>query len=298
MGALDACGVCNGPGAVEECGCSGIPAGDCDCDGNQHALGVCGGSCTADADADGICDDVDDCVGTPDVDGVCNGDCTADADADGICDDVDDCVGQLDECGICNGPGATGDCGCDDIPVGDCDCNGNQLDALGVCGGLRRMRMRTGFVMTSTTAWALDAIGVCNGTARRTSSDGICDDVDDCIGRLDECGVCNGPGAITTAGAPPCQTRIVTATETSSTPLAIAVGPARRMPMGMASAMMWTTAWVTWTPVACAMAPAPSTNAGATTFPMGIATATETSWTPVESVEAPVTLSAAVRRSR
>ena len=37
---------------------------DCDCDGNQlDALGVCGGDCAADADADGICDDVDDCVG-------------------------------------------------------------------------------------------------------------------------------------------------------------------------------------------------------------------------------------------
>ena len=64
----DECGVCGG---------DGIPAGDCDCDGNQlDALGVCGG------------------------------DCAADADADGICDDVDDCVGALDECGICNGPGA------------------------------------------------------------------------------------------------------------------------------------------------------------------------------------------------
>ena len=174
VGALDACGVCNGPGAVEECGCSGIPAGDCDCDGNQlDALGVCGGSCTADADADGICDDVDDCVGTPDAIGVCNGDCSADADADGICDDVDDCIGQLDECGICNGPGATGDCGCDDIPAGDCDCNGNQFDAIGDCGG-------------SCTA---DADG-----------DGICDDVDDCVGDLDVCGVCNGPGAIYDCG--------------------------------------------------------------------------------------------------
>ena len=28
------------------------------------------------------------------------------------------------------------DCGCSDIPVGvDCDCDGNQLDALGECGG-------------------------------------------------------------------------------------------------------------------------------------------------------------------
>ena len=32
---------------------------DCDCNGNLlDALGICGGDCTADADADGICDDV------------------------------------------------------------------------------------------------------------------------------------------------------------------------------------------------------------------------------------------------
>ena len=36
---------------------------------------------------------------------VCGGDCVADADADGICDDVDQCVGELDACGVCNGPG-------------------------------------------------------------------------------------------------------------------------------------------------------------------------------------------------
>ena len=29
--------------------------------------------------------------------------CTADVDADGICDDVDDCIGAFDQCGICNG---------------------------------------------------------------------------------------------------------------------------------------------------------------------------------------------------
>ena len=57
----DDCGICNGPGAIYECGCADIPVGDCDCDGNQlDALGVCGGDCTADADVDGICDDVDD----------------------------------------------------------------------------------------------------------------------------------------------------------------------------------------------------------------------------------------------
>ena len=140
--AVDCAGECGGSAVADECGvCNGdgIPAGDCDCNGNQlDLLGVCGGSCTADADADGICDDADDCVGT------------------------------VDACGICNGPGAIYACGCSDIPAGDCDCDGNALDALGVCGG----------------ACAADA-----------DADGICDDADPCVGQLDECGVCNGDGS-------------------------------------------------------------------------------------------------------
>ena len=42
-----------------------------------------------------------------------------------------------DACGICDGPGAIYECGCADIPEGDCDCNGNVLDECGVCGGSR-----------------------------------------------------------------------------------------------------------------------------------------------------------------
>ena len=39
------------------CGCSDIPAGDCDCEGNQlDVVGVCGGDCTIDNDENGICD--------------------------------------------------------------------------------------------------------------------------------------------------------------------------------------------------------------------------------------------------
>ena len=46
---IDECGVCGG---------SGIPASDCDCDGNQlDAIGVCGGSCLKDEDNNGTCDD-------------------------------------------------------------------------------------------------------------------------------------------------------------------------------------------------------------------------------------------------
>ena len=71
-----------------------------------------------------------------------------DADADGICDDVDDCVGELDACGVCNGPGEIYECGCADIPEGDCDCDGNQLDALGECG---MTALKTPMPMASVT---------------------------------------------------------------------------------------------------------------------------------------------------
>ena len=164
----DECGECNGPGPIYACGCSEMPPGDCDCDGNQlDALGVCGGDCQSDLDGDGICDSDDECVGFPDACGICNGpgpiydcgcedldantcdcqgnqldalgicggNCAADLDGDGICDTNDDCVGEVDICGVCNGPGPIGACGCFDLPAGACDCLGNQLDALGVCGG-------------------------------------------------------------------------------------------------------------------------------------------------------------------
>ena len=63
VGAYDACGVCNGPGEIYECGCSDIPEGDCDCDGNQATEFVdCDGNCLQDVDGDGQCDDIDDCI--------------------------------------------------------------------------------------------------------------------------------------------------------------------------------------------------------------------------------------------
>ncbi|MDA0729786.1 MAG: hypothetical protein O3C18_08865, partial [Bacteroidetes bacterium] len=71
---------------------------------------ACNYDSTATAD-DGSCTFAEanyDCEGNcinEDALGVCGGDCAADADSDGICDDVDDCVGALDACGVCNGPG-------------------------------------------------------------------------------------------------------------------------------------------------------------------------------------------------
>ena len=81
-----------------------------------------------------------------------------DQDNDGICDDVDPCVGEYDECGECNGDG---------IIDNECDCEGNILDQCGVCGG-----------------FGVDQ-----------DNDGICDDVDPCVGEYDECGECNGDGS-------------------------------------------------------------------------------------------------------
>lgn len=75
------------------------------------------------------------CLFNGDALGICGGNCPADVDNDGVCDTVDDCVGTLDACGVCNGPGPIYACGCAEVPEGDCDCQGNQLDVLGVCGG-------------------------------------------------------------------------------------------------------------------------------------------------------------------
>ena len=53
----------------------------------------------------------------------CNDICLVDSDEDGICDEFDSCFGEIDECGVCAGPGAVYECGCEDIPTGDCDCS-------------------------------------------------------------------------------------------------------------------------------------------------------------------------------
>ena len=347
VGALDACGVCNGPGEIYECGCSDIPAGDCDCDGNQlDALGVCGGDCAADADADGICDDVDDCVGELDACGVCNGpgeiyecgcsdipagdcdcdgnqldslgvcggDCAADADADGICDDVDDCVGELDACGVCNGPGEAYECGCADIPEGDCDCDGNQFDALGVCGGdcaadadadgicddvddcvgeLDACGVCNGPGEIYECGCAdipegdcdcdgnqLDACGVCGGSGVDADMDGICDDVDDCVGAFDDCGVCNGDNSSCTgcADSAACNYDEPPSTTDHACTWTLAACAVVRvwMPTWTAFAMTWTTVSAPLTHVACAMVLARFTSADALTSQKGTATATAT----------------------
>ena len=133
-------------------------------------------ACNYDAQAtedDGSCQQVDAC-------GVCGG--------NGIPEGDCDCNGnQADECGVCGGSG---------IPEGDCDCNGSQEDECGVCGGAG---IPEGDCDCSGSQ--LDALNVCGGSCSADAdADGICDDVDDCVGTVDACGVCNGPGAVLACG--------------------------------------------------------------------------------------------------
>ena len=150
----DECGVCNGPGAIYDCGCSDIPEGDCDCEGNVvDALGACGGTCAADEDGDGICDD------------------------------GDSCVGEADECGVCNGPGAIYGCGCSDIPEGACDCNGNVLDAIGTCGGACQNDINGDGICDDSIHGCIYS-PACNYDPSATINDGSCD-FTSCVGCTD-----------------------------------------------------------------------------------------------------------------
>ena len=181
---FDECGACDGPGAIYECGCTDIPEGDCDCDGNQlDQCGVCGGDGTS-------------CLGCTD-EAACNYDDTATIDDDSCLQN--DCNGEcggtavIDGCGVCDGPGAIYECGCSDIPEGDCDCDGNQLDQCGVCGG------------DGTSCLGCTDEGACNYNDSATIDDGSCLALDcngECGGTavLDECGVCNGPGSVYECG--------------------------------------------------------------------------------------------------
>ena len=50
------------------------------------------------------------------------------------------------------------------------------------------------YAMTLQSPAYID-LGVCGGGCEADEdNDGICDDIDNCIGIEDECGVCNGPG--------------------------------------------------------------------------------------------------------
>jgi hypothetical protein len=109
------------------------------------------------------------------------------------------CAFEIDDCGICGGAGAIYECGCYDIPDGDCDCDGNVIDECEVCGG--------GGIADGNCDCdgnQLDDCGVCGGD---NSSCGGCTDETACnydpsvtiddgsCGLSDVCGICGGDGS-------------------------------------------------------------------------------------------------------
>ena len=106
------------------------------------------------------------------------------------------------------------------------------------------------------------------------------DDVDPCIGELDECGVCNGPGDFTDAAVPPSLKTIATVTETNSTRLVSAGATARQTPTSTTCATILTTVSANMTRVESVTDRVPSTNVPVLTLQKETATATETNPTP------------------
>jgi len=212
----------------------------CDCDGNiEDCAGVCGGS--TEIDECGVCGGNNfTCVGCTNSsacnydneavfeDGSCeyaeeNYDCDGNCIVEIDCEDV--CGGSAveDECGVCNGDNSTctdcsgvingsavidecGVCGGSGIPIGDCDCDGNQDLGCG-CGEAGP----SGCDNTCGSTLENDECGVCGGSGipdGQCDCDGNvdlgcgcgeagpsgCDNVCGSTAVIDECGICDGPG--------------------------------------------------------------------------------------------------------
>ena len=124
---------------------------------------MCGGDNTSCAD----------CYGTPNGDaeldscGVCSGGLSGhEADSDIDCNG--DCFGEafIDNCEVCSG--------------GNSGHNENSdIDNCGICFGENQ---------------DMDCAGICFGDGIDIDNDNICDEIDDCIGEYDACGICNGDG--------------------------------------------------------------------------------------------------------
>ena len=146
---------------------------------------------------------------------ACNYDETANVD-DGSCLTADcngECGGTavVDECGVCGGDN-TSCADCLGVPNGgavvDCngDCNGSAvLDECGECGGDNSSCTDCAGVLNGDSI--VNPCGVCLTPTQcdefanselcctDVDSDGICDCIDDCVGTVDDCGVCNGGNA-------------------------------------------------------------------------------------------------------
>ena len=189
--ALDDCNICNGGNYIDDMGFISGPNAGCD--------GVCGSDSAFDqcyvCDGDGT--SCLDCLG------VANG--SAYIDNCGICVAENDnsciqaCDGNwynnnyypiLDECGICGGSGPSGECGCEDITEGACDCEGNTFDECGICNGPGSI-YECGCTSISENACNCEG-QIDMGCGCGEPGPSGCDNVCGSSLEYDECGICGG----------------------------------------------------------------------------------------------------------
>ena len=179
----DECGICEG---------SGIAEGYCDCDGNTlDVVGICGGNCTVDSDNNGVCDDQEiygcsyplaenfSSSVTRD-DGSCIFPCEGVVNTNVFDWDGDYVVTVTDFLMMLSVYGDT------DVDLDGVWDSGDDCVDTNACNYAND---------PSEPCTYIDILGVCGGGCEADEdNDGICDDIDTCIGIEDECGVCNGPG--------------------------------------------------------------------------------------------------------
>ena len=76
--------------------------------------------------------------------------------------------------------------------IADGVCNGDDSSCTG-CADENACNYE-GDTIDDGSCLYTDECGVCGGTGVDADMDGICDDIDDCVGAYDECGVCGGSG--------------------------------------------------------------------------------------------------------
>ena len=151
IGMVDACGICNGPGAIYPCGCSDYPEGSCSCDGLTliDQCGVCDGDGTS-------------CVG-------CTYDFACTYDPEATIQDVDlcefgTCAGCLDPLACNYNPTVNGDDGSCEYPSVFLDCAGNCLNDANENG-----------VCDENEIFGCAYPSACNFDSQVTTDDGSCD---------------------------------------------------------------------------------------------------------------------------
>ena len=170
----------------------GSAIGQCDCEGNQLDLeGICGGECNLDSDNNGVCDYAEIFGCMYQWANNYNPEATRD---DGTCESP--CVGEINQ-NIFDWDGDYYVTIADFLAMlsvfGDLDIDTDGVwDSSDLCVDVSACNYAND---PSEPCAFIDVLGICGGGCEGDSDgDDICDDVDTCVGDLDECGVCNGPG--------------------------------------------------------------------------------------------------------